>query len=87
VATLQSLPPQPALRTRPFFLELDGEAQTSLSLFVFRRLPWAQSLGGVVLDVDRLRRLELGSAALRSDTEPWALPRNHCGGAEPPPRS
>ena len=65
-------------------LEFDGEASTSLSLFVFRRLPWRTSLASIDLDGDRLEALTLGSAAARPDTAPWAFPRNGCGGADPP---
>jgi hypothetical protein len=84
VAALRSLPPVRAARTRPLHLELDGDAQSSLSLFVFRRLPWRLELGAVDLDVERLRRLQVGSAARRTDTEPWAFPKNGCGEAETP---
>jgi hypothetical protein len=84
VAALRSLPPAWGPRPRPFFLEIDGAAPTSLSLFVFRRRPWPTAFGAIDLDVDRLRRITVGSAALRADTEPWAFPRNECGGAEPP---
>jgi hypothetical protein len=84
VAALRSLPPPRGLSTRPFFLELDREAQTSLSLFVFRRLPWPAALGPIELDADRLRPIAIGSAAVRPDTESWAFPKNGCRGAEPP---
>ncbi|HVR28660.1 MAG TPA: hypothetical protein VMS86_03925 [Thermoanaerobaculia bacterium] len=84
VATLAMLPAPRGLRTRSFFLELDGEPQTSLSLFVFRRLPWRASLGVIDLDLDRLRLIPFASAALRADTAPWAFPKNGCRAAEPP---
>jgi hypothetical protein len=80
VSVLTSLPPPRGARTTPLALELDGRAETSLSLFVFRRLPWPTSLGSIELDSDRLRPIRMGSAALRADTAVWAFPRNECGG-------
>ena len=84
MSVLASLPPLRGTATAPFALELDGEAQTSLSLFVFRRLPWPTTLGSLELDSDRLRQITVGSAALRADTAPWAFPKNECGRPEPP---
>jgi hypothetical protein len=84
VSVLASLPPLRGASSSPFALELDGQAQTSLSLFVFRRLPWATRLGSMELDRDRLRQIAVGSAALRADTAPWAFPRNECGRPESP---
>ncbi|HEX2464189.1 MAG TPA: hypothetical protein VHR17_06145 [Thermoanaerobaculia bacterium] len=84
VSVLASLPPLRSASTSPFALELDGEAQTSLSLFVFRRLPWPTTLGSIDLDRERLRQITVGSAALRADTAPWAFPTNECGRPESP---
>lgn len=84
VSVLASLPPPRGDSTSPFTLELDGEAQTSLSLFVFRRLPWPTRLGSIEIDRDRLRPITMGSAALRADTATWAFPKNQCGRPEPP---
>jgi hypothetical protein len=82
VSVLASLPPLGSGRTAPLSLELDGRAQTSLSLFVFRRLPWPTSLGSIELDTERLRPITMGSAALRADTEALAFPKNGCGHPE-----
>jgi len=80
-----SLSPARGANARRFSLELDGEASTSLSLFVFRRLPWPSELGSIELDADGLRAVAaIGSAALRPDSESWAFPKNGCGFAEPP---
>ena len=84
VRQLAALPPFRGGATRAFHLELDGDAQTSLSLFVFRRLPWPTRLATIELDADRLSALKVGSAAARADTAAWAFPKNECGGAEPP---
>jgi hypothetical protein len=78
VSVLASLPPPRGARTTQFSLELDGRAETSLSLFVFRRLPWPTAFGSIELDADRLRPIDVGSAALRADTAEWAFPRNEC---------
>jgi hypothetical protein len=76
--------PAPGARVRAVSLELDGSGETSVSLFVFRRLPWRTTLDAIDLDADRLRGIELGSAAVRQDTETWAFPRNGCGRGTPP---
>jgi hypothetical protein len=97
VAAFAALPPPRDSDPLSFVLELDGEAQTSLSLFVFRRLPWPTALGSIDLDRERLGRVSIGSAARQlagsagiAGAAPSAFPKNGCGRGQPlaaePPR-
>ncbi len=74
--------------TQRFFLEIDGEPSTSLTLFVFRRSPWPVELGNIELDSAVLQTVVVGSPAFDPSTEALAFPVNGCGApAEPSPKT